>query len=302
MSSVTGEQVQLSIFGESHGPAIGCVIDGLPAGIPVDLDAIYKDMARRAPGRDKTATPRLEKDIPHILSGVLNGRTTGAPLAMEIVNENTRSGDYGNVALVPRPSHSDYPAYVKYGGRNDVRGGGHFSGRLTAPLVFAGAIAKQYLAQQGVFVGAHIAKVGGVKDALFDPNSIDKETLNRLGDSTFAVLNPEAEENMRAVIEAARLQQNSVGGYTVRDGKVALLTNNNGGVLGGMTSGAPLVLQVAIKPTPSIGQPQPSVNLQTMEPETLTIHGRHDPCIVPRAVPVVEAAVAFGLMDLLIQG
>ena len=197
---------------------------------------------------------------------------------MEIANENTRSGDYGNVALVPRPSHSDYPAYVKYGGRNDVRGGGHFSGRLTAPLVFAGAIAKQYLAQQGVFVGAHIAKVGGVKDALFDPNSIDKETLNCLGDSTFAVLNPEAEE------------------------KVALLTNNNGGVLGGMTSGAPLVLQVAIKPTPSIGQPQPSVNLQTMEPETLTIHGRHDPCIVPRAVPVVEAAVAFGLMDLLIQG
>lgn len=240
-----------------------------------------------------------------------------------------------------------------------MRGGGHFSGRLTAPLVFAGAIAKQYLAQQGVFVGAHIAKVGGVKDALFDPNSIDKETLNRLGNSTFAVLNPEAEENMRAVIEAARLQQNSVGGsiecaaiglpvgvggnmfstvesklsallfgipavkgvqfglgfdfagafgadvndgYTVRDGKVALLTNNNGGVLGGMTSGAPLVLQVAIKPTPSIGQPQPSVNLQTMEPETLTIHGRHDPCIVPRAVPVVEAAVAFGLMDLLIQG
>ena len=212
MSSVTGEQVQLSIFGESHGPAIGCVIDGLPAGIPVNLDAIYKDMARRAPGRDKTATPRLEKDIPHILSGVLNGRTTGAPLAMEIANENTRSGDYGNVALVPRPSHSDYPAYVKYGGRNDVRGGGHFSGRLTAPLVFAGAIAKQYLAQRGVFVGAHIAKVGGVKDTLFDPNSIDKETLNCLGDSTFAVLNPEAEENMRAVIEAARLQQNSVGG------------------------------------------------------------------------------------------
>ena len=338
MSSVTGEQVQLSIFGESHGPAIGCVIDGLPAGIPVDLDAIYKDMARRA--------PRLEKDIPHILSGVLNGRTTGAPLAMEIANENTRSGDYGNVALVPRPSHSDYPAYVKYGGRNDVRGGGHFSGRLTAPLVFAGAIAKQYLAQQGVFVGAHIAKVGGVKDTLFDPNSIDKETLNCLGDSTFAVLNPEAEENMRAVIEAARLQQNSVGGSiecaaiglpvgvggnmfsTVESKLSALLFGipavkgvqfglgfdfagafgaivymiGQKYIVGGMTSGAPLVLQVAIKPTPSIGQPQPSVNLQTMEPETLTIHGRHDPCIVPRAVPVVEAAVAFGLMDLLIQG
>ena len=174
MSSEFGNKIKLSIFGESHGEAIGCVIDSIPAGVKLDMEKIYFDMARRAPGKDKTATPRLEKDIPHILSGVLNGRTTGAPLAMEIANENTRSGDYGNVALVPRPSHSDYPAYVKYGGRNDVRGGGHFSGRLTAPLVFAGAIAKQYLAQQGVFVGAHIAKVGGVKDALFDPNSIDK--------------------------------------------------------------------------------------------------------------------------------
>lgn len=358
MSSVIGEQVHLSIFGESHGPAIGCVIDGLPAGIPIDMESICKDMARRAPGRDKTATPRLEKDIPKILSGVWQGVTTGAPLAMEIANENTRSGDYGNVALVPRPSHSDYPAYVKYGGRNDVRGGGHFSGRLTAPLVFAGAIAKQYLAEKGVFVGAHIARIGGVKDTLFDPNAIDKATLDCLGQRSFSVLDSEAEENMRAVIEAARLQQNSVGGsiecaaiglpvgvgsnvfstvesrlsavlfgipavkgvqfglgfdfagafgadvndgYTIKDGGVALLSNHNGGVLGGMTSGAPLVLQVAIKPTPSIGQPQPSVNMQTMKPETLTIHGRHDPCIVPRAVPVVEAAVAFGLMDLLLQ-
>lgn len=358
MSSVTGNKVTLSIFGESHGEAIGCVIDGLPAGLAIDMEAIYKDMARRAPGQDKTATPRLEKDIPKILSGVLNGVTTGAPLAMEIKNENTKSGDYKNLMAVPRPSHSDYPAYVKYQGRNDVRGGGHFSGRLTAPLVFAGGIAKQFLKEKGIFVGAHIAQIGNVRDTIFDKNSIDKNLLECLSSDRFATIDPAAEEKMRAVIEQARLSQNSVGGivecaaiglpvgvganmfstvesrlssilfgvpavkgvqfglgfdfadklaadvndeYEIKDGQVALLSNNNGGVLGGMTTGAPLVLSAVIKPTASISQPQRSVNLQTMENETLVIHGRHDPCIVPRAVPVVEAAVAFGLMDIMLE-
>lgn len=356
MSSEFGKNIKLSIFGESHGEAIGCVIDGLPSGILLDMDKIYLDMSRRAPGKDKTATPRLEKDIPHILSGVLDNVTTGAPLAMVIQNTNTKSGDYSNLMTVPRPSHSDYPAFVKYAGKNDIRGGGHFSGRLTAPLVFAGAVAKQILAQKGITVGAHIAKIGSADDDMFDKNNITKEQLEKLGSSAFSVLNESAEAKMREVVEAARMDCDSVGGiiecaaigmpvgiganifstveshlssilfgvpavkgiqfgtgfdfaemngsqandgYAVKDGRICLNSNHNGGVLGGMTNGAPIVLSVVIKPTPSISKPQKSVNLQTMEEETLVVKGRHDPCIVPRAVPVIEAAVAFGLLDLM---
>lgn len=356
MSSEFGKNIKLSVFGESHGEAIGCVIDALPGGVSLDMDAIYKDMARRAPGKDKTSTPRLEKDIPHILSGVLDGVTTGAPLAMIIENTNTKSGDYSNLLTVPRPSHSDYPAYVKYGGNNDIRGGGHFSGRLTAPIVFAGAVAKQILAQKGITVGAHIAQIGSAKDDMFDKNNISKELLEKLSSCAFSVINSDAEDKMRAVVEEARMAQDSVGGiiecavtgvpvgvganmfstveghlssilfgvpavkgvqfgtgfdfaemygsqandtYGIDNGEVVLNSNNNGGVLGGMTNGAPIVLSVVIKPTPSISQPQRSVNLQTMQEEELVIKGRHDPCIVPRAVPVIEAAVAFGLLDLM---
>lgn len=356
MSSEFGKNLKLSIFGESHGEAIGCVIDGLPSGVKLDMDKIYIDMSRRAPGKDKTATPRLEKDVPHILSGVLDNVTTGAPLAMIIENTNTKSGDYSNVMTVPRPSHSDYPAFVKYGGNNDVRGGGHFSGRLTAPLVFAGAVAKQILAQQGVMIGAHIAKIGSAEDDMFDKNHISAELLEKLSSSAFSVISDNAEALMRAEVEKARMDCDSIGGiiecavigmpvgvganmfstveshlssilfgvpavkgvqfgagfdfaemtgsqandtYSVKDGRVVLNGNNNGGVLGGMTSGAPIVLSAVIKPTPSISKPQKSVNLQTMTDEELVIKGRHDPCIVPRAVPVIEAAVAFGLLDLM---
>lgn len=356
MSSEFGKNIKLSIFGESHGEAIGCVIDGLPSGVRLDMDKIYLDMSRRAPGKDKTATPRLEKDIPHILSGVLDSVTTGAPLAMIIENTNTKSGDYSNLLTVPRPSHSDYPAYVKYGGNNDIRGGGHFSGRLTAPLVFAGAVAKQILGEKGITIGAHIAQIGSARDEMLDKNNISADLLNQLTSKSFSVISKDAEENMRAVVEKARMSLDSVGGavecavvglpigigsnmfstveshlssilfgipavkgvqfgagfdfaemtgsqandgYRIKDGAVSLVSNNNGGVLGGMTTGAPLVLSVVIKPTPSISQPQQSVNLQTMTDETLVIHGRHDPCIVPRAVPVVEAAVALGILDLM---
>jgi chorismate synthase len=275
---------------------------------------------------------------------------------MVIENTNTKSGDYSNLLTMPRPSHSDYPAYVKYNGCNDIRGGGHFSGRLTAPIVFAGAVAKQVLAQKGITVGAHIAQIGNAKDDMFDKNNITKQQLDNLSALSFSVINANAEEKMREVVETARMSQDSVGGmiecavigmpvgiganmfstvesqlssilfgvpavkgvsfgsgfdfanmtgsqandaYCVKDGKIALESNNNGGVLGGMTTGAPIVVNVAIKPTPSISQPQKSVNLQTMEEETLVIKGRHDPCIVPRAVPVIESAVAFGLLDLM---
>lgn len=356
MSSVICDNIKLSVFGESHGKAIGCVIDGLPAGIKLDMEKIYKDMARRAPGKDRYATPRLEKDIPEILSGVLNGTTTGAPLAMVIQNTNTKSGDYGNLMSVPRPSHSDYPAYVKYNGYNDIRGGGHFSGRLTAPIVFAGAVAKQFLAEKGITIGAHLKRIGSVEDKCFDMNNVSKELLEELSGKSFSTISDVAEEKMRAEIERFRLQQDSVGGeiecaviglpvgiggnmfdtvegklasilfgvpavkgvqfgigfdfakangssvndaYEIKDNRVSTVTNNNGGILGGMTTGAPVVLSVAVKPTPSISKPQKSVNLQTMENEELIINGRHDPCIAPRAVPVIEAAVALGIMDLM---
>lgn len=356
MSSVIGDKIKLSIFGESHGEAIGCVIDGLPAGIKIDMNAVYKDMQRRAPGKDKTATPRLEKDIPHILSGMLDNVTTGAPLAMVIENTNTKSGDYSNLMTVPRPGHSDYPAYVKYGGNNDIRGGGHFSGRLTAPLVFAGSVAKQILSQMGVTIGAHIKQIGSVCDAVSDLNKTDKSLLDTLSSSTFSLIDETKEQAMRDEIEKARLSLDSVGGiiecfavglpvglggnmfdtvegklasilfgvpavkgvefgigfgfadkrasevndqYEIKNGRVATLSNNNGGALGGMTDGAPLSVSVAIKPTPSIAKKQKSVNLQTMENAELEIHGRHDPCIVVRAVPVIECAVALGLLDLM---
>ena len=357
MSSVICDNIKVSVFGESHGEAIGCVIDGLPAGVKLDMDKIYLDMSRRVPGKDKYATPRLEKDIPHILSGVLNDITTGAPLAMVIQNTNTKSGDYANLMTVPRPSHSDYPAYVKYNGFNDVRGGGHFSGRLTAPIVFAGAVAKQILEQKGVKIGAHIRQIGSVFDDKFDYNDVDESLLDELTKKSFSVINGDVEPKMRDEIERFRMSQDSVGGviecaaiglpvgvggnmfdtvesklasilfgvpavkgvefglgfgfadknassvndgYEIKDGRVALLSNNNGGVLGGMTTSAPIIVSAVIKPTPSISQEQRSVNLQTMTNETLVIKGRHDSCIVPRAVPVIEAAVALGLLDLMI--
>lgn len=356
MSSEFGEKIKISVFGESHGEAIGCVIDGLPAGVKLDMEKIYADMSRRAPGKEKFATPRLEKDIPHILSGTLDNVTTGAPLAMIIENTNTKSSDYGNLLTVPRPSHSDYPAYVKYNGFNDIRGGGHFSGRLTAPIVFAGAVAKQILEEKGIRIGAHIAQIGGVFDRGFDGNNVSADLLKMLTSTNFSVIDDTAEEKMREEIEKARMAQDSIGGviecavigvsagvggnmfstvesklasilfgvpavkgvefgkgfgfasmrssaandpYCVKDGEIAVKTNNNGGVLGGITTGAPIIFRAAIKPTPSISQPQQSVNLQTMEEETLVIKGRHDPCIVPRAVPVVEAAAALGILDLM---
>lgn len=356
MSSVIGDKIKLSVFGESHGEAIGCVIDGLPSGIKLDMDKINKEMSRRAPGKDKFATPRVEKDAVHILSGVLNGTTTGAPLAMLIQNTNTKSGDYGNIMSVPRPSHSDYPAYIKYNGFNDVRGGGHFSGRLTAPLVFAGAVAKQILAEKGVTVGAHLKRVGSVTDTCFNMNNVSKQLLEELSEKRFATISFDAEEKMRNEIEKYRTEQDSVGGeiecavvglpvgvggnmfdtvegklssilfgvpavkgvqfglgfdfakscgsqvndaYEIVDSQIKTKTNNNGGILGGITNGAPLVLSVAIKPTPSISKPQESINIQSMKNEKLVINGRHDPCIAPRAVVVVEAAVALGILDLM---
>lgn len=356
MSSTFGNKVKISVFGESHGNGIGVVIDGLPAGFMVNMDAVLAQMARRAPGRDKTATPRKEKDLPKILSGMLEDTLTGAPLCAVIENTNTRSGDYGNLMTCPRPGHSDYTAYVKYNASNDVRGGGHFSGRITAPLVFAGAVCRQLLSAQGIRIAAHIYSIGSVHDKPFDPVHIDGALMERLSLSSFALIDRGAEEPMRAEVEDARMQLDSVGGviecavtgvpagfggpmfdgvegviaqalfgipaikgvefgsgfasaamrgsqnndpFRIEDGKVVTATNNCGGILGGITDGMPLVFRAAVKPTPSIGQVQQSVDLQTMQNTELTVNGRHDPCIVPRAVPVVEAMTAIALMNIL---
>lgn len=355
MSSTWGEKVKISVFGESHGNGIGVVIDGLPAGFKVDNDKLFAQMARRSPGKDKTATPRKESDLPNVLSGMLNNITTGAPLCAVINNTNTKSGDYSNLLACPRPGHSDYTAYEKYNSFNDIRGGGHFSGRLTAPLVFAGSICRQILEENGIRISAHISQIGNVKDESFNPVDIDNDLMDRLSQSSFSLIDTSKEKAMREVVENARLNQDSVGGiiecavtglpsglggpmfggveglissiifgipaikgiefgkgfglaemlgsesndpFEYKDGKVVTKTNNCGGILGGITNSMPVIFRACIKPTPSISKEQNTVDLQKKCNTKLSINGRHDPCIVPRAVSVIEACTAIALMNL----
>lgn len=351
-----GDKIRLTVFGESHGNGIGAVLDGVPAGHKIDMDKVLVQMSRRAPGKDKTATPRVEKDFPNIKSGMLGDTTTGAPICCVIENTNTKSGDYSNLLNAPRPGHSDYTAFVKYSGNNDIRGGGHFSGRLTAPIVFAGSVLRQILEEKGIKIAAHINSIYDIKDSPFDPVKVDGELMDRLSKSTFPLIDTTVEEKMREAVETARMNLDSVGGtiecivtglpaglggplfegiegeiakavfgipavkgiefgcgfkcaemygsqnndpFAYEKGKVVTTTNNCGGILGGISNGMPLIFRVAIKPTPSISQKQSTVNLQTGENDTLEIHGRHDPCIVPRAVSVVEAITAVVIANLL---
>ena len=350
MSSTYGDMIRLSIFGQSHGAAIGMTLDGVPAGLPVDLDKLQEFLNRRAPGQNDWSTPRREEDRPEFLSGILNGFTTGAPIAAIIRNTNTRSGDYNNLKNRPRPGHADYTAQMKYGGFQDAAGGGHFSGRLTAPLCIAGGLCKQWLENEGVRIGAHIVQIGLMEREYF---RLLNPALDKIR-SDFPTLTAEAAETMRDTIDKARSQGDSVGGiiecaavglpvglgepmfggmesriaqivygipavkslefglgdsyavipgsesndaFTVKYGKIVTETNNCGGILGGITNGMPLIFSAAIKPTPSISKPQQTVDLETGEITTLEIQGRHDPCIVPRAVPVVEAAAAIAIFD-----
>ena len=356
MSSTYGDKIKISVFGESHGNGIGVVIDGLPAGVKIDMDKVLVQMARRAPGKDKTATPRLEKDFPKVLSGMLDDTLTGAPLCAVIENTNTKSGDYSNLLACPRPGHSDYTAFVKYNASNDIRGGGHFSGRLTAPIVFAGAICRQILESKGIKICAHINNIGTTYDESFNPVYIEDELIEKLNTSSFALINDKVEEEMRAQVEEARLELDSIGGsiecavtgieagfgepmfdgvegviakavfgvpaikgiefgkgfelaqmrgsqsndaFRYENGKVVTETNNCGGILGGITNGMPIVFKACVKPTPSISQKQKTVDLQKKENAELEIHGRHDPCIVPRAVPVIEAVTAIAIINLM---
>ena len=353
MSSTYGENLKLSIFGQSHGAAIGMTLDGIPAGLPVDAEKLQEFLNRRAPGQADWSTPRKEEDAPEILSGIVDGFTCGAPIAAIIRNTNTRSGDYGNLKDCPRPGHADYTAQIKYGGYQDAAGGGHFSGRLTAPLCIAGGMCKQWLAEMGIHIGAHIDFLGGITDTAFDPLEPEISRVHQ----KFPVLSFPVGQAMRKRIEEVRQDGDSIGGeiecaitglpaglgepmfggvesriaqiiygipavkslefgagkqvayslgskmndpFTVEDGQVKTTTNHAGGILGGITNSMPVIFRVAIKPTPSIGKLQQSVNLQTMEQVQLEINGRHDPCIVPRAVPVVEAAAAIAIYDLIL--
>ena len=364
MSSETGKNIKLSIFGQSHSEAIGAVIDGIPAGESFDLSEIMSFMRRRAPGGQSYSTARREADRPRILSGLLRDEraegeiylSCGAPICAVIENSDTRSKDYENLRYTPRPSHADFPAYVKYKGFNDIRGGGHFSGRLTAPLCFAGALCRSMLKKRGISVGAHIYSIGEIRDEAFDSVKVTGEEAEAPGLKAFPTISDEAGERMLSVIAERKAQGDSVGGivecvvtglpaglgdpmfdgveniiaallfgipavkgvefgegfslsrmtgsrandpYEIREGRVRTVTNRNGGILGGITTGMPLIVRAAIKPTPSIALPQDSVDLREMREEKLTIKGRHDPCIVPRAVPCIEAAVAFSLCDLM---
>lgn len=353
MSSTYGENLKLSIFGQSHGPAVGMTLDGIPAGLPVDEEKLQAFLNRRAPGQHDWSTPRREEDRPDFLGGILEGFTCGAPIAAVIDNHNTRSGDYDNLKDCPRPGHADYTAQVKYGGFQDSAGGGHFSGRLTAPLCVAGGLCLQWLEEMGIRIGAHIVQIGAVEGEYFDPLNPE---LDRIG-ALFPTLTGEAAEKMQQTIAEAQAQGDSVGGivecavtglpaglgepmfggvesriaqivysipavkavefgqgksyaiacgsmandcFTMENGVVKTLTNHCGGILGGITNGMPLVFSATFKPTPSILKSQQTVNLKTGQVTTLTVKGRHDPCIVPRAVPVVEAVAAIAIYDMIL--
>ena len=319
MSSFWSRNISLSIFGESHGPAIGVVIDNLPPGEYIDLEKLRQFMARRAPKKDGTTTPRGEKDLPQIMSGLLNDRTTGVPLCAFIQNTDTRSKDYSNLARLPRPGHADYTGAMRYRGFNDVRGGGHFSGRLTAPLCFAGAVCGQILERRGIYTGAHIASVHGIHDDAFSRTKVTKEDILEVREKDFPVRNDAQGEKMKEDIRNASHGGESLGGIiecvtinmpagvgspifeglenTIEKGHVMTKTNNHGGILGGISSGMPITLNVAIKPTASIAKPQETVDFRAKTNEMLQIQGRHDPCIVPRAVPCVEAAMNIALLS-----
>ena len=349
MSSSYGENLRIHIFGESHGPAVGVTVEGIPAGEAVDLAELQRFLDRRAPGRNAWSTPRKEADVPEFLSGLREGKTCGTPLTAILKSANTRSGDYDALRDVPRPGHADYTAWVKYGESRDSRGGGHFSGRLTAPLCVAGGICLQLLAREGITIISRVAAIGGVRD--------EGELTASTAEKAFPTVSDSAGEAMRFAIAAARAEGDSLGGviecavlglpaglgdpmfdgmenriaaavfgvpavkgiefgagfaaaglrgsenndaFSVENGRIITESNHCGGILGGITDGMPLTFRAAVKPTPSLARPQQSVDLKTGEIVPLTVTGRHDPCIVPRAVPCLEAAAAIAVYDALL--
>jgi len=358
MSSFWRSRLDLAIFGQSHAPGIGMTLDGIPAGEPIDMERLQAFLRRRAPGRFPWTTPRKEEDIPEFICGLKDGKTCGAPITAIIRNENTRSGDYAELADIPRPGHADYTAHVKYGGHQDVAGGGHFSGRLTAALCVAGGICLQVLERRGVSIGAHISCIEGIFDELFNDRNLDEGCLRSLHEMDFPVLYAGDAQVMIKKIEQAKNDGDSVGGsiecaaiglppglgspmfggmenrisslafgvpavkaiefgagfaamhqrgsshndpFYLDGDTVKTRSNNHGGILGGITTGMPLIFRVAIKPTPTIAKEQQSVSLSQRKGVTLSAKGRHDPCIVPRAVPCIEAVAAIAILDAMLE-
>ena len=349
MSSSYGKDMRITIFGQSHSPAIGVTIEGIPAGQEIDFNELAVFLDRRAPGRNEFSTARREADKPEFISGIKGNVTCGTPLTAIIRNTDTRSQDYEELVRIPRPGHADYTANVKYGGAQDYAGGGHFSGRMTAPLCVAGGIFMQFLRREGIEIISCIKSIGSISDE----NELTVSTAGK----EFPAVSDDAGEKMRALIAAAKAEGDSVGGvieckvigvpaglgdpmfdgienriaqavfgipavkgiefgigfaaaklrgsenndcFEMKENKVVTKTNNCGGILGGITDGMPVVFRAAIKPTPSVAKEQRTLNLVTGEQEILRVGGRHDPCIVPRAVPCIESAAAIAVYDALL--
>ncbi len=349
MSSSYGKDMRITIFGQSHSPAIGVTIEGIPAGQEIDFNELAVFLDRRAPGRNEFSTARREADKPEFISGIKGNVTCGTPLTAIIRNTDTRSQDYEELVCIPRPGHADYTANVKYGGAQDYAGGGHFSGRMTAPLCVAGGIFMQFLRREGIEIISCIKSIGSISDE----NELTVSTAGK----EFPAVSDDAGEKMRALIAAAKAEGDSVGGvieckvigvpaglgdpmfdgienriaqavfgipavkgiefgigfaaaklrgsenndcFEMKENKVVTKTNNCGGILGGITDGMPVVFRAAIKPTPSVAKEQRTLNLVTGEQEILRVGGRHDPCIVPRAVPCIESAAAIAVYDALL--
>ena len=365
MSSMWGKNLKISVFGESHGSEIGVVIDGLEPGFEIDLEEVERQMDRRKPGKNKMSTARKEDDKANIVSGFFEGKTTGTPLCATIKNKDRKSADYTQIRDNFRPGHADYTGFMRYKGFNDYRGGGHFSGRLTAPIVFAGAICRQILEKKGIKITSHIKAIKNIEDSSFDYTNIDEKLIKRLSYSDFPLIDESLEDSMKNEILKAREILDSVGGkiecavvgidagigspifdsvesvissmmfsipavkgiefgegfdisrmygsesndemYVDNEGKILSYTNNNGGVIGGITNGMPIVFTVAIKPTPSISSKQRTVNVADLRSyengdvknTEIEVNGRHDPCIVQRAVSVIESAAAIAVLDML---
>ncbi len=342
MSILLNGKLKVTVFGESHSESIGAVIEGFPAGLQVDFDQLASDMARRKASLSAYSTKRLEQDRVEVQSGIFEGYTTGAAICLLIRNENVKSADYANLKRVPRPSHADFPAHVKYGGFEDYRGGGQFSGRLTAPMVAAGSLAGQWLKLRGVSAEARIKSIAGISaEEDFCPPSeevwakmlaeieraaADKSSCGGIVEGRISGLpaglggpmTESVESRLSSLLYAIPAVKGVSFGlgfgfadgfgrevndpYTVKEGRIVPATNRNGGVLGGITTGADVLFSAAFKPVPSIAAEQDSVDTETLEPVKLEIKGRHDVCIVPRAVPVVESAAALFAMDLMLEG
>lgn len=356
MASNFGKTIQVSTFGASHGYAIGGVVEGLPCGYTIDIDELQQFLKRRAPGQNQLQTQRKEADVPEFLSGIVDGMLSGSPLAFMIRNTSQHSSDYNNLRDIPRPSHADFTARMRYGDKVDMRGGGHFSARLTAPLCVAGGIAIQLLREKGIEIHGHLKQVGSIQDSPIDMVHPDMNALASIATEPIAMLDHSKRSEVEELVLQLKKDGDSTGGivevvatgipvglgnpnfdgienrlartifgvpaikgvsfgggfdmcsalgsdvndaFTIKDGHITTTTNHSGGIQGGITNGLPLIMQVGIKPTPSIYKEQHSVSLSQQEDTLLVIKGRHDPCVALRAVPVIEAVTALVILDFL---